>query len=72
MTYEATATYGNINPYEDKKANCQVSDYKAWLSLMGILAIIRMSAFKNLQILVQSKFKIFHLHINNQTPWNVL
>ena len=25
--------YGNIKPYGEKKANCQVSDYKAWLSL---------------------------------------
>ena len=33
---------GGINPYKDKKANYQVSDYKAWLSLMGTLAIIRM------------------------------
>ena len=34
---------GGINPYGDKKANCQVSDYKAWLSFMETLVIIRMS-----------------------------
>ena len=35
--------YVGINPYGDKKANCQVSDYKAWLSLMGTLVIIRIT-----------------------------
>ena len=29
-------------------------------------------AFNNMQILDQNSFKIFHLHINNQTPWKVL
>ena len=42
MTYEADFPFGGINPYRDKKPNCQVSDYKAWLSLMGTLVIIRM------------------------------
>ena len=35
--------YGGINPYGDKKANCQVSDCKAWLSLMGTLVNNRMA-----------------------------
>ena len=29
-------------------------------------------AFKNMQILDQTSFKIFHLHVNNQTPWKIL
>ena len=37
-----TTPYGSINPYGDKKANCQMSNFKAWLSLMGTLVIIRM------------------------------
>ena len=27
---------------------------------------------QNMQVLDQTSFKIFHLHINNQTPWKVL
>ena len=43
MTYEAADNpLLCINPNGDKKANCQVSDYKAWLSLKGTLVIIRM------------------------------
>ena len=41
--------YVGIKPYGDKKASCQVSDYKAWLSLMGALAIIRICRFRPYQ-----------------------
>ena len=58
MTYEADyLTWfvgaggggGGINHYwnkkkkQKKKNNCQLSDYKTWLSLMGTLAIVRMT-----------------------------
>ena len=43
MTYEADYPYGGINFYRDKKTNSQVSDYKAWFSLMGTQVIIRMT-----------------------------
>ena len=56
-------TYEYDVPYGDKKANCQVSDYKAWLSLMGTLVIISMPRIWK-QVLDQTSFKIFHLHIN--------
>ena len=29
LKYMSITSYGGINPYGDKKANCQVSDYKA-------------------------------------------
>ena len=38
--------YGGINPHGDKKADCQVSDDKTWLSQKWTLAIIRMSRIK--------------------------
>ena len=43
--------YGDINPYEDKKANCRVSVYKGFLSLMGTIVIIRiLHIIKRMQI----------------------
>ena len=37
------ADYTLRGHYEDKKSSCQVSDYKAWLSLVETLTIIRRS-----------------------------
>ena len=37
------ADYTLRGHYEDKKSRCQVSDYKAWLSLVATLTIIRRS-----------------------------
>ena len=42
MTYEADYPLQGMNPYGDKKANSQESDYKAWISHMRTIAIIRM------------------------------